>query len=91
MKIKVPAKTVEACDICERQSVGCLLTKCVVCSKNFCHTCEAIMAGCIHQPHLCRRCGKIESVRNIVNKFAPKLLSVLDRRDEELRKAVNES
>lgn len=81
MKIKVPAKTVEACDICKRECTGSLLTECVVCGKEYCHTCEAIMSGCIHQPDVCKRCAENKAVQAAVKTFAPSLVRALKARD----------
>lgn len=84
MKIKVPSKTVEACDICERQCAGSLLTKCVICGKEYCHICEAIMCGCIHQPDVCKKCAAHDAVKATVERFAPLLTGLLKRRNKAL-------
>ena len=86
MKIKVPSKTVEACDICERPVGGGLLTKCVVCGKEYCSTCEAIMCGCIHQPDVCKKCADHDAVKATVDKFAGPLMAVLKQRNAALAK-----
>lgn len=86
MKIKLAAKTVEACDICERQYAGSLLTKCIICKKEYCHCCEAIMCGCIHQPQICKKCGDNEKVRATVDRFADPIVAVLRKRDTALRR-----
>jgi len=86
MKIKIPAKTVDACDICERPSSIGLLDTCVVCRRKYCHTCEAIMAGCIHQPDVCKTCGALPKARETVERFAYPLLDVLKQRDKALSK-----
>ena len=87
MKITVPSKQAEACDTCGRvMSCHGLLTKCVVCERDYCHTCEAIMYGCMVQPSVCKECAKIEGVRNTVAKFAPLLVKLLTQRDKALRK-----
>ena len=81
MKIRIPSKTVCACDICERESASSLLDKCVVCGREYCCTCRAIMCGCVHQPDVCKKCGDNEAVRAAVETFAPRISRVLDARD----------
>ncbi len=87
MKITIPQKQVEACDICERPVGGSMLTTCVVCGKEYCHLCEAIVAGCVHQPDVCKRCAESDSVRATVHRFSPKISRVLKARDRALRRA----
>lgn len=89
MKIKVPAKTVEACDICQRQVGGGLLSKCVVCGKEYCHICEAIMCGCIHQPKICEHCGANEKVKSVVQRFAKPILTLILKRDTAMRRSAH--
>jgi hypothetical protein len=84
MKIKVPSKTVEVCDICQRQTGG-VLTKCVVCYKEYCHLCEAIMAGCVHQPDVCKECAEHPKVKAVVERYAPLLVKLLKQRDRALK------
>ena len=86
MKIKIPAKTVEACDICGDPKGGGLLTKCVICGKEYCYTCEAIMCGCIHQPQICKKCGDNEKVKATVDRFAKPIMAVLRKRDTAMRR-----
>lgn len=86
MKIKIPARTVEACDICSNEKPSSLLTKCLVCGKVYCHMCEAIICGCIHQPDVCKTCGAFDSVRAIVNRFVNPLQALLLKRDAALRR-----
>lgn len=86
MKVTVPSRTVEACDICHRQLGGGLLTKCIVCGKEYCHTCEAIICGCVHRPDLCKKCAEHESVREVVGNFSKPLSDVLKLREKSLSK-----
>lgn len=81
---KIPAKTVEVCDLCSHQAPAGCLTKCVICQKDYCHTCEAIMCGCIHQPQICKKCAGNDKVIELVGKFAHPLLLVLNKRDKGL-------
>lgn len=83
MKIKIPSKTVDACDICGRESS--FLTKCVVCGKDYCNTCEAIICGCIHHPDLCKECRRCPEVEGVVDRFVKPLLAILHRRNKALR------
>ncbi len=87
MKITVPSKEAEACDICEHtMSSRGLLTKCVVCSRDYCHICEAIMCGCMVQPQVCRKCAEIEGVKLVVQDFAVPITALLKQRDKAMRK-----
>lgn len=79
MKIRVPSKTVEACDICRRESQ--CLTACVRCGKDYCHICEAIIMGCIHQPDLCKLCKDVAGVVTAIMKFSQPLRALLKKRD----------
>jgi UDP-2,3-diacylglucosamine pyrophosphatase LpxH len=85
MKIKIPAKTVEACDVCKRESSW--LTKCKVCARDYCHTCEAIICGCVHQPDICKECADKEKVRAVVEKFVKPISALLKKRDTAMRRA----
>lgn len=86
MKLKIPATTVEACDICGQAKGGGLLTRCVVCRKEYCYTCEAIMCGCIHQPEICKPCGENAKVRAVVDRFTKPLMDILRKRDAAMRR-----
>ena len=82
MKIRVPSKTVTVCDICKRESL--VLTACVVCGKEYCLTCKAIMAGCVHQSDVCRTCGESDLVKAVVERYVKPLITLLKRRDKAL-------
>lgn len=84
MKKRIPGKIIEVCDICERETAGCVLVRCIVCRKQYCITCEAIMVGCVHKPELCRECGRLDKVKAVIDRFVKPLLAVLDRRDKAL-------
>lgn len=86
MRVKIPSKTVEGCDICERPVGETLLTTCVICKKRYCNTCEAIVAGCIHQPDICKECARIDCVRETIERFAPKLTKLLNWRDTAMKR-----
>lgn len=87
MKIKIPSKTVEACDLCRRETV--CLNKCVVCGRDYCHTCEAIIMGCVHRVNACKECADDcvstgEKIRALVRDFATPLDALLKKRDKAL-------
>lgn len=84
MKITVPEKEVEVCDICQRE--GCLQT-CIHCDGRYCLTCNGIMPGCIHKVDVCRKCGKNGIVQAIVEKHVPAITAVLNTRDTEIIEA----
>lgn len=88
MKIKVPSKTVEVCDVCSREVSGCLLTRCLVCTREFCYICRGIICGCIHEVDVCKNCDDDERVRGVVSKFAKPLSQILKKRDAALSKLV---
>ncbi len=87
MKVKIPSKTVEVCDLCRREIPSGCWSKCIICKKEYCRTCEAIIGGCIHQPKLCRECSKRDAVYDVVQRFASRIQRVLDDRDAAMVKA----
>jgi len=58
MGTSVETRTIRTCDICGRESTTGLLTKCLVCEKEFCS-----YSGCdinIYNPYrldICKKCG----------------------------------
>ncbi len=85
MKLKIPAKTIEVCDVCQRENSS-WLTDCTVCVKKYCLLCRAIIAGCVHEVDICKRCGDLDEVREVVDKFVKPLLKVLDERSKALKR-----
>ena len=85
MKVKVPSKTVEVCDRCKRARDGGLLTVCVMCGREYCYACEAIMCGCVHQPDLCRDCGETDAAKAVVEKYAKRLARIVRQRVDALK------
>jgi len=80
MKKMVPAKTVEVCDLCQRDA-NLPLTECVVCGKEHCYMCRAVVCGCGIDPEVCRECGRDEKVIDIVSGYSDSLFSIVrDRR-----------
>lgn len=77
-------KVAKICDVCHRE-VG-WLDKCIVCGKDYCVTCDAIMSGCIVKPDCCRECAKREDVKKIVYHFAKPIVDILKQRDSKLKK-----
>lgn len=88
MKIRIPSTEVEACDVCERRVGNGILEQCVCCGKEYCHICEAIMLGCMHQPEICKLCAKKDSVTKVVDRFAIEIRNVLERRDKAMKSAA---
>ena len=87
MKIKIPSKTVDACDVCKRETI--CLTQCMICGRDYCHTCEAVIMACVHQPEVCKNCADSatvtgEKVRSIVFDFAKPLVYLLKKRHAAL-------
>ena len=83
MKATVPARQVDYCDICYRETG--YLRKCVACGREYCLTCEAVVVGCVHKMQVCRECGESDVVACIAKEYAPLILAVLEERDEALR------
>lgn len=81
MKITIPSKETEVCDICGRDSY---LQTCKACGGRYCLTCDSIITGCVHKLDVCRKCGKTEAVMAIAEKYAPRFVRVIKARDEEL-------
>lgn len=46
------------------------------------------MAGCVHQPDLCKVCGEDKGVQKVVEKYAKPLYAMLRKRDAELLRAA---
>jgi hypothetical protein len=84
MKKKVPAKTVDVCDVCHRES-GFIET-CIVCGGEYCISCRAIMCGCVHEVDACLDCGKLPIVQDVVERYVPRLMKVLNLREEALKR-----
>lgn len=88
MKVERPSETVDACDLCHRQKI--YLKKCIVCGKDYCLSCEAIMSGCMHQPDVCEGCGREKNVIQVVVKYAKEISDTVSRRDEKLKNCCSE-
>lgn len=82
MKVEIPSKFVNACDICQNQNL--YLKKCIVCGKEYCFICEAVIPGCMHPPDICKDCGKDEKVQFVVHKYAKNIFDIVNYRDQEL-------
>jgi len=54
MKVQVPAKEIEICDICQREST--VLDTCLWCNKQFCLVCKGLVPGCVHTLNICKNC-----------------------------------
>ena len=82
MKKEIPSEVVDVCDICKSQKT--YLEKCIVCGKEYCNICEAVMSGCMHQPDICKDCGKDEHVKFVVHKYAKNIFDIVNYRTQEL-------
>lgn len=88
MKVKVPAKTIEVCDVCHREAR--YFDACLFCGKKYCITCRGIIYGCIHEIDVCRDCDKNEVVLMVAKKFVPRIRKVLLARDDAIREAAQQ-
>lgn len=82
MKITIPAKVKEVCDICHGDG---FLQTCLTCKGRYCLTCDAIMAGCVHEVDVCRKCSDRQDVQILVKRWAPRISAVIKKRDNQLR------
>ncbi len=82
MKVKKPAVEVEVCDRCQREGY---LQTCLVCGERYCLTCQGLVAGCMVETNLCRKCTKREDVRKVTDRYAAKIRPVVKRRDAALK------
>jgi hypothetical protein len=82
MKIKVPSKTVEACDICKR-AAGILET-CLICGKEYCWSCEPYLPGCMMKPHVCKNCDDRKDVLAVVARYSVDFVKIYKLRDKAL-------
>jgi hypothetical protein len=79
----IPARQVETCDLCNRESTS--LTACLVCGREYCFLCEGLISGCIVMPDICRNCARHEPVAKTVLKFSPKIKAVFRLRDRAIK------
>lgn len=86
--IIIPEKEVKICDLCEREIN--YLTKCKVCSKEYCILCNGAIAGCVHQPDLCNKCCNLNTVQDIVEKYVPDFLKIIRERNKDFEKLKND-
>jgi hypothetical protein len=81
MKIKVPSKTVEVCDICKREGV---LETCLICDKQYCLLCDCYLPGCMIRPDVCNKCDDREDVKAVVEKYSKDFVRIDKLRDVAL-------
>jgi len=81
MKVTVPEKEVEVCDLCQHDGY---LETCLFCQGKFCLTCHGIIPGCIHKVQVCRKCGGEPALREIVSAYVPRLTEILNERDADI-------
>lgn len=84
MRVKVPAKTVEVCDICGRQTT--ILEKCIVCKKDYCVVCVAYLPGCYIAPDVCKKCDDRPDVVKAVARYSAAFAKLYKLRDLALKK-----
>ena len=84
MKITVPAKEIEFCDICQCERK--LLKTCLICGKQYCFFCEALIPGCMISANIGKCCGKRNDVWKIINEYADQIIPILDNRDSALKR-----
>lgn len=82
MKIKVPSKTVEACDICQRETG--VLTTCTICGKQYCFICEPYLPGCMMKPHVCKKCDDRKDVQDVVKRYSKDFVRIFKLREKAL-------
>ena len=82
MKIKIPAKTVEACDLCKNETSA--LETCTVCGKQFCYMCHPYLPGCMIQPHVCKECDDREDVKKLVERYSHDFVKIFKLREKAL-------
>lgn len=85
MSIKtVPARKVEVCDKCRRET-ACLQV-CLICGKDFCYSCKTTICGSWVSPDLCRECGYRDDVQKLCDQAASKITPILKARDGKISK-----
>jgi len=83
MGVRKVVKQMTVCDLCGRECA--CPSQCDVCERDYCSVCEAIIAGCVHQPDVCRDCGNRKDVNQIVDKAAESLSLIVKERYLGLR------
>lgn len=83
MKITIPEKEIEICDVCQRES-SLRLDTCLFCGGRYCYTCRAIICGCVHEVDVCRKCDNNPVLLSIVMKHAAIINSAIEARDAEI-------
>lgn len=81
---------VEVCDLCGGEQPDYSLTACVVCGREYCLLCHAVVPNCRVPPKACRDCGKRADVTEVCDRYAKELGEVVGSRDSELRRLARE-
>lgn len=89
MKIKIPAKTVEACDICK--DTTSILTTCLVCGKEYCLRCQSYLPGCMIRPDVCKGCDDREDVKKIVARYSIDFVRICKLRTKALTRLLTKT
>ena len=81
MKIKIPEKEIEICDICQRENCLRPLTECLVCGQQYCITCAGIIPGCMVSANIGKCCSKRDDVLKIVDRYAEQMMPIVKKRN----------
>jgi len=71
------------CDICEREVN--YLQKCIVCGKEHCITCDAVIPGCAVNVDCCKICAQRDDVIQIVKDSAEPIFDIVKKRNMRLQ------
>jgi len=81
--ITVPEQQVACCDSCGRTNV--FLTKCTVCSADFCIVCEPYTPEIEVKAHICAFCWRdFKKVVDICDRAAKEIRGICTKRDKAL-------
>lgn len=83
MKITKPAVTIEVCDYCESDG---FLQVCDSCGGKYCLLCQGIIGGCMVSIDVCSKCGSEDKVLDVAEKYAKKIIPIIHKRTQELKK-----
>lgn len=84
MKLTVPAKVVDCCDLCRRHGSSIFLKKCLVCQRECCVACAGSVLSSVVGPDVCQACANLPYVEEICDRYAMRLLELLKQRDAEI-------
>jgi len=87
MKITLPSKEIEVCDICQPTKENQILYTCIFCRKRYWLSCKGGVVGAIKQPDICMNCEEDDNLIHIVERHAPLIKEAIERRDNEIKSA----